>query len=127
MDGTSEALLRSIIFDWEKIHPQPTVTGAKRPFFRGRTGTLDRLACHVSTLDPGKAAHAPHRHPEEELIIVKDGTLDALHDERTVRMSTGSILFIAPNDLHGVTNPGPGTATYYVLKWWPAGMLEGRK
>jgi len=38
----------------------------------------------------------------------------------------GSVLLIASNDLHGVSNPGPGTATYYVLKWWPAGMLEGQ-
>ena len=125
MDTSVNELLRSVVFDWDKIDPQPTATGAKRPFFRGRTATLDRLACHVSTLNPGQAAHAPHRHPEEELIILKEGTLDALHDGgRTVRMCAGSVLFIAPNDLHGVTNPGPGTATYYVLKWWPAGTAD---
>jgi quercetin dioxygenase-like cupin family protein len=124
MDSSPPDLLRSLIFDWNEISPQPTPTGSKRPFFRGRTATLDRLACHVSTLNAGQSAHAPHRHPEEELIIVKDGVLDALHDGKTTRMSAGSVLFIAPDDLHGVTNPGPATATYYVLKWFPPGMLK---
>jgi quercetin dioxygenase-like cupin family protein len=127
MDAAQSDLLRSVIFDWNGIAPQPTPTGAKRPFFRGRTATLDRLACHVSTLNPGQSAHPPHRHVEEELIIVKEGTLDALHDGKTTRMSAGSVLFIAPQDLHGVTNPGPAQATYYVLKWFPPGMLEASK
>jgi quercetin dioxygenase-like cupin family protein len=124
MDSPPPDLLRSLIFDWNQIPHQATPTGSKRPFFRGRTATLDRLACHVSTLNPGHSAHAPHRHPEEELIIVKEGALDALCDGRTTRMFAGSVLFIAPNDLHAVTNPGPALATYYVLKWFPPGMLK---
>jgi hypothetical protein len=37
-------------------------------------------------------------------------------------MTPGSILFLAPNDLHGVTNVGDGPATYFVIKWFPPGM-----
>src|SRR5438477_6329219 len=70
--------MRSTIYDWSQITPEPTKTGRKRPFFRLPTDTLEQLTCHVTTLNPGEAAHAPHRHPEEEMIIVKEGTLDAL-------------------------------------------------
>jgi quercetin dioxygenase-like cupin family protein len=119
--------LQSSVFDWDQISPQPTKTGSKRPFFRSRTATLNELACHVTTLYPGVAAHAPHQHPEEEMIIVKEGTLEANLNGRTQRMGPGSILFLAPNDLHGVTNVGESDATYYVLKWFPPGMSRAKR
>jgi quercetin dioxygenase-like cupin family protein len=81
----------------------------------------------VTTLEPGLAAHAPHQHPEEEMIILKEGELEAMINGRSQRMSAGSILFLAPNDLHGVTNVGHGRATYYVLKWFPPGMSRAAK
>jgi uncharacterized cupin superfamily protein len=119
--------LASFVYDWDKIAPQPTKTGFKRPFFQSRTATLNELACHVTTLNPGVAAHAPHQHPEEEMIIVKEGTLEVLLNDSRQQMGAGSILFIAPNDLHGVTNVGTGLATYYVLKWFPPGMSRAKK
>ena len=119
--------LKSFVYDWDQIPPQPTKTGQKRPFFQSRTATLNELACHVTTLNQGVAAHAPHQHPEEEMIIVKEGTLEVLLNDRRQKMGAGSILFIAPNDLHGVTNVGTGLATYYVLKWFPPGMSRAKK
>jgi mannose-6-phosphate isomerase-like protein (cupin superfamily) len=110
---------KSAIYDWSSIEAKPTKVGFSRPFFKMPTGTLELLSCHATTLNPGEAPHAPHRHPEEEMIILKEGTLEALHNGQTQRMSAGSVLFLAPNDLHGVRNVGDTPATYYVLKWWP--------
>ena len=113
------ALMQSLICDWEKIAAEKTRTGAKRDFVKGKTATLDKLSVHVTTLNPGEKAHEPHRHPEEEMILVKEGTLEALHAEgKRQTMGAGSVFFIAPNDLHGVTNVGSTAATYYVIKWW---------
>jgi quercetin dioxygenase-like cupin family protein len=86
--------------------------------FESPTGTLDKLALHATTLNPGERAHEPHRHPEEEMIIVKEGTLEAILNEQKVKLEAGSVFFIAPGDLHGVSNVGPGRATYYVVRWW---------
>src|ERR1700759_2981670 len=113
--------LKSMIYDWDRIAPEPTKTGTKRPFFKGKTGTLEQMSCHVTTLNPGEKAHEPHKHPEEEMILLKEGTLEALVEGKTTKMGAGSVLFLAPQDLHGVTNVGAHAATYYVIKWWPAG------
>jgi len=118
--------LKTLICDWDKIPPEPTRTGMKRPFLRGKTATLDQLSCHVTTLNPGEKAHEPHKHPEEEMILVKEGTLEALCEGETTTMGAGSLFFIAPQDLHGVRNVGAGPATYYVIKWWPPGMPTSR-
>jgi mannose-6-phosphate isomerase-like protein (cupin superfamily) len=117
----------SQLYAWEATAAKPTKVGFTRPFFKMPTGTLDLLSCHVTTLNPGEAPHAPHRHPEEEMIILREGTLEALHNGQTERMSTGSVLLLAPNDLHGVRNVGDTPATYYVLKWFtPATVANAR-
>jgi quercetin dioxygenase-like cupin family protein len=120
----TDPALSSRVFDWNSIDAKPTKTGSTRPFFKMPTGTLDQLSCHVTTLNPGEAAHAPHQHPEEEMIILKEGTLEAIHNGTTRPMSAGSVLLLAPNDLHGVRNSGQAPATYYVIKWWPPGTLK---
>lgn len=110
--------LPSQIYDWPRSKPDPTPAGERRPMFEAPTGTLDKLAVHATTLNPGERAHEPHRHPEEEMIIVKEGTLEAILNEKKTRLEAGSVFFIAPNDLHGTVNIGSTRATYYVLRWW---------
>jgi XRE family transcriptional regulator, regulator of sulfur utilization len=65
---SQKPLMKSSVFDWNKIQVKETKSGSSRDFFRAPTATLDQLECHVTTVNPGEAAHAPHSHPEEELI-----------------------------------------------------------
>jgi quercetin dioxygenase-like cupin family protein len=113
----ASATLASGVYDGTAIPMQTTATGQRRAFLRGPTATLDELAMHATTLNPGQRAHAPHRHPHEEMILLKEGTLEAIVNDRTLPMPAGSVLFIAPNDLHGVRNAGVTPATYFVLTW----------
>ena len=112
-----KAMLTSSVFDWTTIEAKTTKTGARRDFFDGPTATLDEFECHVTTLNPGEAPHAGHRHPEEELIIVKDGTIESTQNGVTKRVGPGSIIFEASNDFHGLRNVGQTPATYHVIKW----------
>ena len=96
---------------------QASQSGEKRQLFRTPTATLDELEVHITTLNPGQRAHPPHRHPHEEMMFLKEGTLEALVNDQKIPMPTGSILFVAPNDLHNVTNVGTTQATYFVVTW----------
>jgi quercetin dioxygenase-like cupin family protein len=107
----------STIFGWDSITATATSSGAVRQFFRGPTATLDNLDIHVTTLNPGQASHPPHQHANEELVIVKEGTLDVFINGQWQRTGPGSVIFIASNELHGVRNPGPGPAMYHVVAW----------
>lgn len=117
-------LMTSSVFDWNAIEVRTTKTGGSRDFFKGPTATLDQLECHVTTINPGEAPHPPHQHAEEELIIVKDGTIEAMQNGATKRAGPGSIVFEASNDLHGLRNVGQTPATYYVIKWFSPGTLK---
>jgi uncharacterized cupin superfamily protein len=112
-----QADMPSSVYDWNDIKVVKTKTGEKRQFFDGPTKTLNNLECHVSTLNVGEIAHPPHQHPEEELTIVKEGTVEVLVNGELKRAGAGSIIFQAANTLHNIKNVGTGTCTYYALKW----------
>src|SRR5262249_303839 len=71
-------LLPSTAFDWNAAQVLPQKYGARRNLFDGPTATLDNLECHVTTLNPGESPHAAHKHPEEEMMFVKEGTIEVL-------------------------------------------------
>lgn len=118
------ASMASSVFDWDAIPVKETKTGSTRDFFKAPTATLDQLECHVTTVKAGEASHAAHSHPEEELIIVKEGVLESTQKGEVKRAGPGSIIFEASNELHGVRNIGTTSATYYVIKWYSPGALK---
>ncbi|MGA8090620.1 MAG: cupin domain-containing protein [Terracidiphilus sp.] len=110
-------LLGSSVFDWKSVPAKPTETGSVRSFFKVRTPTLEQLEVHVTTLNPGKSPHPPHRHPNEEMIIVRQGTVEALVNGDWKRVGPGSVIFFASNQLHGLRNVGTDPAVYHVINW----------
>ena len=66
------AILQSTTFDWTTMAEKKTDVGSVRQVVRAPTVTLDELEMHVTTLNPGQTSHAPHQHPNEELIIIKE-------------------------------------------------------
>ncbi len=113
---TPKPKLGSMVFDWAKITPTPTATGERRAIVNGPTATMTNFSCHATTLKAGQVAHPPHRHPDEEIIIVKEGTIEVMINNETQRAGAGSMFFFAPNDLHGMRNVGDTPGTYYVIR-----------
>ena len=107
----------SAVFEWNSLVANPTSVGLVRSILRGPTATLEELEIHVTTLNPGEAPHAPHTHPNEELVIIKEGTVETLSNGKWEKAGPGSIIFNASNELHGLKNVGTTPATYYVINW----------
>lgn len=125
--GRSDSpVMGSSIFDWNTFVATPNKTGAVRKVFQAPTATLDELECHITTLNPGETPHAPHKHPDEELIIIKEGTVEALVNGQIKRVGPGSLIFQAANQEHAIRNVGTTPATYHVVKWNSPGMLKNR-
>jgi XRE family transcriptional regulator, regulator of sulfur utilization len=122
--STDKPLMRSRVFDWKSLPVESKPTGERRQVFDAPTATLDRFESHVTTLNPGEAPHAAHKHVEEELMIVKEGTLEAVQNGVTNRVEAGGMIFCASNEMHGLRNVGATRATYYVMKWFPPGLAR---
>lgn len=116
----------STVYDWTMLDARPTATGARREVMRAPTPTLDELEMHITTLDAGQVSHPPHRHPEEELLIVKEGIVETLQNGKASRLGPGSIIFHSSNDLHNIRNAGTTPATYHVIQWRVAGASKGQ-
>jgi len=114
-EAAPAAKLGSTVFKWEDFVAKPGPVGTRREVANQPTATLERFESHISTLNAGKMSHPPHRHPQEEFIILKEGLLDVSINGHVQRAGPGSILFFASNDLHNVTNVGDTPATYLVF------------
>lgn len=119
--------LGSTVFRWEDLKPKPTGNGERRDVTDRPTATFEVLESHVTTLLPGKMSHAPHQHAREELIILRDGTLDVHLNGATTRVGPGSLLLFASNDFHNVTNVGDTPATYFVFNFSTAATKDAPK
>ena len=124
---SAKPVMGSAVFDWTKIEVKATKSGERRQFFQAPTATLDELTCHVTTLNKGETAHAPHQHPEEELIVVKEGTIEVVQGGVTNRVGPGSVIFHASNIMHGMRNAGDSVASYHVFKWISPGQKPAPK
>jgi quercetin dioxygenase-like cupin family protein len=119
-------VMHSTVFRWSEMNVKQTSSGEVRPVFDAPTANLDRFECHITTLDAGQSPHPAHRHRHEEMMIVREGALEAVLNGRTNRVDSGGIIFCASNEMHGLRNAGPSRATYYVLAWYPPGLEKSK-
>ena len=117
-------LLDSTAWKWEDMQAKKTDVGELRSVVRQPTRTLDELEMHITTLNPHTTSHPPHTHPNEEMVIVREGTLQAHVNGKEVVVGPGSVLFYASMQPHGVKNIGDRPATYFVINWASPGSKK---
>jgi quercetin dioxygenase-like cupin family protein len=101
--------------------------GEWRRYFRGEThGTKDMIVL-VVTLKPGQAPHPPHRHAEEEFMILAEGSGTWTFNGKEIPARKGDVLYAAPWSEHGLKNTGDAPLTYYMVKWNNKGVKAPEK
>jgi mannose-6-phosphate isomerase-like protein (cupin superfamily) len=90
--------------------------------YNGPTDQLTGMCTGMAVLDPGATPHPPHTHPEEEFLIVADGTGEIICDGKTTQVGPGAIMYCAGNVTHGITNTGKVPMTFYWSKWLAKGF-----
>jgi (S)-ureidoglycine aminohydrolase len=106
------------VYYWNKLESQKEETRVRRQVLEGSTNSLSYFEVHTSTLEPGRTPHPPHKHDDqEELMIVKEGTVKITIAGVSKILGPGSIAFAMPGDDHGIENAGNTAATYYILKY----------
>jgi quercetin dioxygenase-like cupin family protein len=114
---TGGPLLQSGVVKLEGLKAEGAAPGAKAyVHFNGPTEQLAALACGLATLEPGAQPHPPHRHPEEEIMIVGEGIGEFSINGVATQVKTGDMVFAESNVLHGVRNSGDTRMTFYFIK-----------
>ena len=109
--------MTSSAIEWKSVEAKPNANGSSRKFFEAPTATLEVLECHATTLNPGATNHAILRRLDDEVIIVKEGTIEAFVHDEWKRVGPGSVIFNASNELQAMRNAGDVPATYHVISF----------
>ena len=94
-------------------------TGKAGVYLDGETTGTRSLQVGRFLLNPGAEPHAPHTHPEEELLIVTRGTGEIVCGGKTYPVRPGAVMFADPNVEHGIKNTGTRPIEFYWIKYIP--------
>ncbi len=125
-----DELLNTTVFPWDKVPTQQSAGGTTRQYFDRPTSSLLQLGLRARTLSPGATPHpvVPNSITREQVLLVKDGVLEIkLGAKAATRIDAGSAVFLAPNQVYSIRNPGTTAATYYELNWTSPGMAGERQ
>jgi quercetin dioxygenase-like cupin family protein len=98
-----------------EVRTNPNNKNKQRSVFEGATHTGFMVEMHETELAPGMMPHASHHHDHEELLILREGTVEVNIEGKTTRLESGSVAFVASNEEHGWRNVGNGPAKYFVI------------
>lgn len=86
-------------------------------FHDGKTDQLKSMVSGSVLLHPGQEPHPPHQHPEEEFMLVTEGTGEILVGGKTHAVGFGSLMYCEGNALHGIKNTSAAPFRFYYFKW----------
>jgi quercetin dioxygenase-like cupin family protein len=109
------ATLPSRTYRFEDMPVRKGATAVSRAILQGQTRTGYGIEIHQTELPPGQAPHPPHRHLHEEMVMVREGTLEVTISGKAVTLGPGSVAYVASNEEHGWRNVGTSQASYFVL------------
>jgi mannose-6-phosphate isomerase-like protein (cupin superfamily) len=106
------------VVDIASIPPTAPVDGCRIfMHYNGPTDQLSGLCVGMAVLSPGSSPHPPHRHAEEEFLIIASGDGEIYVEGKTTQVGPGAIMYVAGNTEHGICNTGTAPMTFYWSKW----------
>jgi quercetin dioxygenase-like cupin family protein len=102
-------------YRYEDLKVNTNGENRSRPILNEKLHSGFGIELHETELAPGLAPHPPHRHDHEEMILIREGTLEVTIQGRSVNLGPGSVALVASNEEHGWRNVGTTRARYFVI------------
>ncbi len=113
--GAAEVSTAVVAASDGKLDRQPF--GDLRVFMEGATEQLKGLTVGNLALKPGATPHPPHRHSEEEILLITEGNGEIFLEGKTTKVAAGDLMYAGSNRLHGITASADAPMTFYYVKW----------
>lgn len=107
--------IENCVNQFSKDKTVPTNAGYQY-WFADKKFLDDSRTLKLSVVEPGKATHAPHQHPEDEFFFVLEGKAEFYLDGKTQVVGPYTSLYCPSNVMHGIKNAGDTQLKYLVIK-----------
>ncbi len=108
---------KSELILWDNVPFTKSEKGGGKKFFRQPTDNLFEFEMHVTMLKEGLKSHDPHVHPDDEIILIKSGTVEENIDGQSYQLGPGSFVLLNGGDPHGLKNIGNGSCEYFAFRF----------
>ncbi|MDQ2043594.1 cupin domain-containing protein [Pseudoalteromonas sp. 20-92] len=71
----------------------------------------------VAVIKPNNEIRPAHQHPDEEYLMILEGSGTWTLNGKSQPAHTGDILFAAPNDVHGIYNNADVPLKFVVVRY----------
>jgi len=109
--------LPNVTLNAKDVKIQKNPFGELRIYFDGPTDQLRSMTAGSLLLNAGATPHPPHSHPEEEFMVITEGTGELFCDGKTVKVGPGSMMYCGANQSHGILNTGKKPLLFFFYKW----------
>ena len=87
----------------------------QRRMFTAKTHTGFKIESHQSDIAPGEVNHPPHQHLREEMMLIREGTMELTISGKPYRLGPGDVGVIGSNEMHNAKNVGTTRAEYFIV------------
>ena len=115
--GAAGTRMTSKVMKWDDAEVAKEKWGDFRKLFTGEGAGVKDVLTAFAVIKPGEEIHRPHRHAEEEILVITEGSGTWSLDGKEFPLKKGDVLYVEPWVTHGCTNTGKEPMTFFVAKW----------
>ena len=116
-DNTIEKLpvIKTKAYKFDELQVTTNGKNKQRRMFTAKTHTGFKIESHQSDIAPGEVNHPPHHHLREEMMLVREGTMELTISGVPYRLGPGDVGVIGSNEIHNAKNVGTTRAQYFIV------------
>ena len=115
--SAARAGIKASVRTAEKAQELSHPFGVQHIYYQGATNDLQVFEGGSLRLRSGMEPHPPHKHPEEEILLVAEGSGEIYVEGETTEVQAGAMMYTNANELHGIKNTGSQDLVFYYFKW----------
>lgn len=106
MEPQNQKAIKAKIVTQESANMTPESWGHSREYYAGKSNYLKDISVKAAVVNSGEQMHPPHKHAEEEFIMILEGQGTWTVGRKNSSASVGDMLYAEPDSLHGLRNTG---------------------
>ncbi|XQW86481.1 dimethylsulfonioproprionate lyase family protein [Thalassotalea piscium] len=108
--------IQSSIVSFDDTHLTPYDGSVFHTYFMGESvGTKDAIV-GLAIIEPGHEIHPPHKHAEEEYLLILEGSGEWSLNGKKTPAKAGDVLYVSPWDMHGIFNTGKTPMKFFITR-----------